>query len=159
MVADKVEVESKSALDTKTHKWISDGKSGFEIEEIERISEDENLLKKSSDNHSLTRGTKIILYVNEANKELLEEWKLRDLIKKYSNYIQVPIMMRKYDNRTEEDKKKEPNKLMEFEQVNETKPIWEKDKKDIKPKEYKEFYQNLTYDWNEPLFTIHNNVE
>jgi molecular chaperone HtpG len=89
---------------------------------------------------------------------LLEEWKLRDLIKKYSNYIGVPILMNKYDSRTEEEKKKDP-KRMELEQVNETKPIWKKDKKDIKKEEYKEFYQSLTYDWNEPLFTIHNNVE
>jgi molecular chaperone HtpG len=83
---------------------------------------------------------------------------LKDLIKKYSNYVQVPIMMRKYDNRTEEEKKKE-SKVMDFEQVNETKPIWKKNKKDIKPEEYKEFYQNLVYDWNDPLFVIHNNVE
>jgi molecular chaperone HtpG len=98
------------------------------------------------------------LYVDEANKELLEDWKLRELIRKYSNYVQVPIMMRKYDSRTEEEQKKEP-KVMDFEQVNETKPIWKKDKKDIKKEEYKEFYQNISYDWNEPIFTIHNNVE
>jgi molecular chaperone HtpG len=96
--------------------------------------------------------------VDESNKEFLEDWKLRELIKKYSNYVQVPIMMRKYDSRTDEEKKKEP-KVMDFEQVNETKPIWKRDKKDIKKEEYKEFYQNISYDWNEPLFAIHNNVE
>lgn len=142
MIADKVEVESKSALDKKAHKWVSDWKSSYDIEESDKQD----------------RGTIITLFVNEANKELLEEWKLKELIKKYSNYVGVPIMMKAYDPRSEEEKKKEP-KEMDFEQVNETKPIWKKDKKDIKKEEYKDFYQTLTYDWSDPLFTIHNNVE
>ncbi len=142
MVADKVVVETKSALDKKAHKWTSDGKSSYEVSEIEK----EN------------RGTKVILYIDEANKELLEEWKLKELIKKYSNYVGVPIMMKEYDSRTEEEKQKEP-KEMWFEQVNETKPIWKKDKKDIKPEDYKAFYNSVSNDYNEPLVTIHNNVE
>ncbi|MDD2907512.1 MAG: molecular chaperone HtpG [Candidatus Gracilibacteria bacterium] len=142
MVADSVDVESKSALDKKAHRWTSDGKSNYDIEEIEKE----------------TRGTKIILHINEANISLLEDWKLKELIKKYSNYVPVPIMMRAYDSRTDEEKAKEP-KIMDFEQVNETKPIWKKDKKDISEKEYKDFYQSVSNDWNEPLFTIHNNAE
>lgn len=142
MVASKVEVESKSSLDSKAYKWISDWKSDFEIKESDKKD----------------RWTKITLYISEWNKELLEEWKLKELIKKYSNYVWVPIMMRAYDSRTEEEKKKEP-KEMPFEQVNETKPIWKKEKKDIKKEEYKDFYQSLTYDFNEPLFTLHNSVE
>lgn len=142
MIADKVEVESMSALDKKANKWSSDWKTWYEL--------------TTSDKK--TRWTEITLYVNEANKELLEDWKLKELIKKYSNYVWVPIMMRAYDSRTDEEKQKEV-KEMEFEQINETKPIWKKDKKDIKAEEYKKFYQNISYDWNEPLFTIHNNVE
>lgn len=142
MVADKVEVESKSALDPKAHKWISDWKSDYEVSESDKQ----------------TRWTKITLFINEANTELLKEWKIKELVKKYSNYVWVPIMMRAYDSRTEEEKQKEP-KVMDFEQINETKPIWKKDKKDIKVEEYKEFYQSISFDWNEPLFTIHNNAE
>ncbi len=142
MVADKVEVDSKSWLDKKAHRWISDWKTWYDIEEIEKT----------------TRWTKITLYIDEANKTLLEEWKIKELIKKYSNYIGVPIMMKEYDSRTDEEKQKEP-KEMQFEQVNETKPIWKKDKKDIKEEDYKTFYQSVSNDWNEPLFTIHNNVE
>lgn len=142
MVADKVEVESRKAWFEEAFTWISDWKSDYEIK----------LSKKDS------RWTTITLYVNEANKELLEEWKLKELIKKYSNYVGVPIMMKEYDSRTEEEKKKEP-KEMWFEQVNETKPIWKKSKSEIKKEEYKAFYQSVSNDWNEPLFTIHNNVE
>lgn len=142
MVADKVEVESKSWLDTKAHKWISDWKTWYMIEESDREK----------------RWTKITLFVNEANKELVEEWKLKELIKKYSNYVWVPIMMKAYDPRTEEEKQKEP-KEMDFEQVNETKPLWKKDKKDITEDEYKALYQSVSFDWNNPLFTLHNNVD
>jgi len=142
MVADKVEVESSSALDTKAHKWTSDWKTGYDVEEIKM------------DN----RWTKVTLYINEANKELAKEWKLKELVKKYSNYVGVPIMMKEYDSRTDEEKKKEP-KVMGLEQVNETKPIWRKSKSEIKKEEYKAFYQSVSNDWNEPLFTMHNNVE
>lgn len=142
MVADKVEVESKSWLDKKAHKWISDWKNGYEIMDSERTK----------------RWTKITLFIDEANKELVEDWKIRELIKKYSNYVSVPIMMKAYDSRTEEEKQKEP-KEMDFEQVNETKPLWKKDKKEITDEEYKALYQSVSFDWNNPLFTIHNNID
>ena len=142
MVADKVEVESKSALDKTAHKWISDWKTWFDLEDSERTK----------------RWTKITLFVNEANKNLVEEWKLKDLIKKYSNYVSTPIMMKAYDPRTEEEKQKE-SKEMDFEQVNETKPLWKKDKKDITEDDYKALYQSVSFDWNNPLFSLYTSVD
>ena len=142
MVADKVEVESKSALDKTAHKWISDWKTWFDLEDSDRAK----------------RWTKITLFVNEANKNLVEEWKLKDLIKKYSNYVSTPIMMKAYDPRTEEEKQKEP-KEMDFEQVNETKPLWKKDKKDITEDDYKALYQSVSFDWNNPLFSLYTSVD
>ena len=142
MVADKVEVESKSALDKTAHKWISDWKTWFDLENSDRAK----------------RWTKITLFVNEANKNLVEEWKLKDLIKKYSNYVSTPIMMKAYDPRTEEEKQKEP-KEMDFEQVNETKPLWKKDKKDITEDDYKALYQSVSFDWNNPLFSLYTSVD
>lgn len=144
MVADKVEVISKSGLDPKVHKWTSDGKSSYELVEL--------------DTNEHTRWTTIILHINEANTDLLKDWKIRELIKKYSNYVWVPIMMKAYDSRSDEEKQKEP-KEMDFEQVNETKPIWKKEKSSITKEEYKEFYNSVSNDWNEPLFTIHTWVE
>ena len=141
MVADKVEVETKAKW-KKAVKWVSDWKSGYEI-----------LASDKKD-----RGTTITLHIKKDEKEFLEEWKLRELVKKYSNYVWVPIMMRAYDSRTEEEKKKEP-KVMDFEQVNETKPIWKKSKSEIKPEEYEEFYKTISNDWNKPLFALHTNVE
>jgi len=142
MVADKVEVESRSGLDTKAHKWTSDGKTGYDIAEIKKES----------------RGTKITLFLNEANKELSEDWKIRELIKKYSNYVWVPIMMLELDTRDPEEKKKEPKEL-KLEQINETKPIWKKSKSEIKDGELNEFYKSISMDFNEPLTSISANVE
>lgn len=89
MVAKSVEVLSKSALDTKAHRWTSDGSSMYSVEEIEKE----------------TRGTDIILHFSEGNTELLQDWKIRELIKKYSNYLPVPIMMKEsLSEKTEEDK-------------------------------------------------------
>jgi len=138
MVADKVELETKSPLDTKAHKWISDGKSEYEVTESNKTS----------------RGTIIRLFIDEANKELLEEWKIKELIKKYSNYVWVPIMMdvEEKDDKWEVTGKKE-------EQINETKSIWTKNKSEIKKEEYIDFYKTVSMDFNEPLAHLHNNVE
>lgn len=83
---------------------------------------------------------------------------MRELIKKYSNYVAVPIMMLENDTRSDEEKKKEPKELS-FEQVNETKPIWKKSKTSIKEEEYKEFYQSVSMDFNAPLGHIHSSIE
>jgi len=72
-----VDVITRSGLDEKAHKWSSDGKSGYELEETTKEG----------------RGTQVVLHLGEGNHELLEDWKVRELIKKYSNYVAVPIMM------------------------------------------------------------------
>jgi len=141
MVASKIEVESKETTGKAT-KWTSDWKSWYEID--------------SSDKKE--RWTSIKIFVNKENLEFLEDWKLKELVKKYSNYVGTPIMMKEYDSRTDEEKKKEP-KIMWFEQVNETKPIWKKSKSEIKKEEYTEFYKTISNDFNEPLFSMHNNIE
>jgi len=141
MVADKVEVETKTQ-DWEAVKWISDWKTSFEV-----------LPSNKKD-----RWTKITLHISKWNEEFLEDWRLRELIKKYSNYVSVPIMMRAYDSRTDEEKKKEP-KEMPFEQVNETTPIWKKSKSEIKPEEYEEFYKAVSNDWNKPLFVLDTTAE
>lgn len=143
MVADKVEVTSSSVLDKKSHTWKSDGKSSYEIVEADKKE----------------RGTDIVLYINEANAELLEDWKVRELIKKYSNYVGVPIKMLELDTRNEEEKKADPSKKFGYEQVNDSKPIWKKTKSEITDEELKSFYQSVSMDFNEPLTHVHANVE
>lgn len=142
MVAESVDVITRSGLDEKAHKWTSDGKSGYELKETKKDS----------------RGTQVVLHLSEGNHELLEDWKVRELIKKYSNYVAVPIMMLENDTRTDDEKIKEPKEVT-FEQVNETKPIWKKSKTSIKEEEYKEFYQSVSMDFNAPLGHVHSSIE
>lgn len=138
MVADKVEVETKSNESEKAYKWTSDGKSAYEVSESDKT----------------TRGTKITLYIDEANKDLLTEWKVKELIKKYSNYVAVPIKM---EVKEKSDKGEVTGKKLE--QLNDMKSIWTKSKTSVTDEEYKEFYKTLSMDFNEPLAHIHNNVE
>ncbi len=138
MVADKVELETKSPLDAKSHKWISDWKSEYEVITSEKES----------------RGTIVKLFIDEANKELLEEWKVKELVKKYSNYVWVPILM-------DIEEKDDSGKVTwtKQTQINETKSIWTKSKSEIKKEEYNSFYKTTSMDFNDPLTHLHNNVE
>ncbi len=138
MVADKVEVETKSPKSETSFTWISDGKSEYNV----------TVWNKTK------RGTKITLYIDESNVELIQEWKVRELIKKYSNYVGVPIMM-------EVEQKDDKGEVTgnKIEQLNETKSIWSKNKSEIKKEEYNEFYKTVSMDFNEPLTHIHNNIE
>ncbi len=144
MVADKVEVTSNSANNwDAAFKWTSDGKSWYEVSQALKA----------------WRWTEIKIFVNEANKELVSDWKLRELVKKYSNYVGTPIMMIEQDSRNEEDKKKEPNKKFGYEKVNETTAIWKKWANSVKDEEYQEFYKTVSMDFNKPLGHIHSSVE
>ena len=138
MVADKVEVETKSNDSEKSFKWVSDGKSAYEV----------------SEGTKTTRGTKLTLFIDEANVELIQEWKIRELIKKYSNYVALPISM-------EVEEKDEEGKVTgsKIEQLNDMKSIWTKSKTSVSKEEYIEFYKTLSMDFKEPLSHIHNNVE
>jgi molecular chaperone HtpG len=152
MVADKVELETKSVDSQTWFTWISDGKSEYEV------------LNSSK----TTRWTLLKLFLNEANKELLSEWRIRELIKKYSNYVAYPIMLQvektppqssSNEGEASESKQGEWTKELVWEQVNETKPLWQKNKSEITKEDYKKFYEWLTYDFKDPLATIHFSTE
>ena len=132
MVSDTVEVTSKSADDEKTHLLKSNGKENYTIEEIEN--------KK--------RGTIIKLNIKKDAEEFLDAFRLRSIITKYSNYIPFPILLDDLDNTKEKEEK-----------INEGDPLWLKDKKDIKEEDYKQFYNNISFNFDEPLKTIHYNAE
>ncbi len=138
MVAERVEVISRSGLDSKAHKWTSDGKTGYEVEEVNREK----------------RGTDVILHFSESENEFLKEWKIKELVKKYSNYVPVPIML---EEEVSEEGKEEKKK--EWKQINETKAIWKKKKSEVSEEEYKDFYQSVSMDFNAPLWKIHASTE
>ena len=132
MVSDTVEVISKSAEDEKSYLWKSNGKENYTIEEIENKN----------------RGTIIKLNIKKDAEEFLDAFRLRSIITKYSNYIPFPILLDDLDNTKEKEEK-----------INEGDPLWLKDKKDIKEEDYKQFYNNISFNFDEPLKTIHYNAE
>lgn len=136
MVCDKVEVLTKSNESDESIIWTSNWKWSFEV-----ISWD----KKD-------RWTEITLFLKEDEKEFLEEWKLRELIKKYSNYVWVAIKMLEVENETNKENRN-------FEQINEAIAPWNKSKSEITDEEYKKLYTDLTYDYNAPLWNIYLNTE
>lgn len=147
MVSDRVVVESKSYKDDKAYTWESDGSSGYTI--------------SSSDKKD--NGTKITLHIKEDTEDykysdFLTEYKIREIIKKYSDYISYPIKMEVSNTRKKEDSD-EYETYKELTTLNSIVPIWKKNKKDIKNEEYNNFYSDKFHDYNEPLKTIHFNVE
>ena len=137
MVADKVELETKSNDSETSIIWSSQGKWKYDLSEWNKTS----------------RGTIIKIFLKKEENEYAQNWKLRELIKKHSNYVWVPIMMKEIENETNKDSEKK------WEQVNETKAIWNKNKSEIKDEEYQEFYSSLSYDFKKPLTHIHLNTE
>ena len=137
IVANTVTLLSRKAGDDKANgtKWISKGKGDYSIETV-----------KLED-----YGTTIILDVKKAEKEFIDDFRIRGVISKYSDHITVPILMLKP---SEEDKD-----VIEYEKINEATAFWMKDKKELSQADYDEFYKALTYDFEGPLTQIHNRVE
>ncbi len=141
MVADKVVVTSKKALEDKAYSWISDGKGEYEIQEC---------IKDSF-------GTKIDIYLKDDAKEYANRWRIESLIKKYSDHIAFPIILSYDEKQTKEDKSEEI--VHKDEQINKAKALWKISKNELSDDDYNEFYQNLSHDSAKPLSWIHNKVE
>ncbi|WP_339055957.1 molecular chaperone HtpG [Fusobacterium animalis] len=126
IVSDKITLETKSPYSENGVKWVSSGDGNYEIEEIAKQD----------------RGTEITLHLKDGDEynEFLEDWKIKELVKKYSNYIRYEIY---FGN----------------EVINSTKPIWKKDKKELKDEDYNEFYKATFHDWNNPLLHINLKVQ
>jgi molecular chaperone HtpG len=146
IVADKVTLTTRKAGDDAANgvRWESDAQSGYELETVEKAG----------------RGTEITLHLKEEEKEFSGSYRLRNIIKTYSDHISIPIKMIKEEMPSEdEDEKKDEDKPIEWEVVNSASALWTRSKSDIEEDEYKEFYKHITYDYEEPLTWMHNNVE
>ena len=147
MVSDKVTVESKSYKDDKATIWESTGVDGYTLSPSDK-----------KDN-----GTIITLHLKEDTEdynysELLSEYKLRGIIKKYSDYISYPIKMEVENNRKKEDSD-EYETYKEVITVNSMLPLWKRNKKDITEEEYNNFYSDKFFDYDKPLDVLHFNIE
>ena len=147
MVADSVTVISRKYGEDTAWKWISDGKDGYTIEECEKAAP----------------GTDIIMTLKadaegEDYSRFLDEYELRNLIKKYSDYIRYPIRME-----VEKSRQKEGSEEFEYytawETMNSMVPLWQRNKKDVTEEEYESFYREKFFDYQKPLKTLHISAE
>lgn len=144
MVAQSVEIDSLSFTDgAKPAKWTCDGSMEFEMGEGSRT----------------TRGTDIILNIAEDSTEFLEEYKVREILRKYCSFLPVEIYLVNANEPEAEAKEGEEAEKKEPTPINETNPLWMKKPSECTDEEYKEFYRNVFMDFNEPLFWIHLNVD
>jgi molecular chaperone HtpG len=142
MVADRVEVVSRKAGEEKAWRWVSDGKTGFEIEPAERS----------------VAGTTVLLHLNEEGQQYANSWRLKEIVKKYSNHIAFPIFFT-YDKSEWDENEKKSIKNRTTEQINAASALWRRPKSELKDEDYKELYKSLTGDWEDPLFWFHTRAE
>ena len=140
IVADKVTVKTRAAGEEadKAVLWESAGEGEYSVADIEKKS----------------RGTDVILHLREDEKEFLNEWRLREIIGKYSDHIGLPVEMltKEYDDEGKECGEK-------WEKINKSDALWTRSKNDISDEEYKEFYKHLSHDFADPVTWAHNKVE
>ncbi len=144
IVADKVTLKTRRAGLTAEHgvEWQSEGKGEFTIETIEKPS----------------RGTEVTLHLREDQAEFLNGWRLRNCITKYSDHIDLPIMMAK-EPVPDEDGKIDESVVLEDETVNKATALWTLSKGEISEEQYQEFYKQISHDFQDPLTWSHNKVE
>ncbi len=146
MVADKVEVISRKAGEEKTYKWTSDGKTGFDIEEV------------SGADARTVAGTTVRIHFNDDGAQYANGWRLQEIVRKYSNHIAFPIFLT-YDKSDWDAEKKESVKTRTTEQVNAASAMWRRSKGELKDEDYKELYKSISGDWEDPLFWFHTRAE
>lgn len=148
MVSKEVKVYSKHVDSQKAYLWDSCGTDGYTIEETDV---------------DFKNGTKIVIYLKDNNEdvqydEYLDEYKIRELVKKYSDYIKYPIQMEVMNN-VKKENSDEYEEIKEIDTLNSMKPLWNKEKSEITDEEYNNFYSDKFYDYQKPMKTIHFSVE
>jgi molecular chaperone HtpG len=137
LVADRVEVVSRAAGTDKAWKWTSTGRDTFEVEPVEE---------------RMPRGTQIRLYIKDEHKEMLEPWRLRELVRRYSDYVAYPIEL-------ETANKEKPEEPPKRETINQGRALWQRPKSEITDEQYDELYKHLTHDWEPAAARTHFRVE
>jgi molecular chaperone HtpG len=143
IVADKVVLETRKAGHDHADgvRWESGGEGDYTLETIDRPA----------------RGTSVILHLREGEDEFLDGWKLRSIIRKFSDHISIPIVMKKEVVADKDEEEKEP--ADEWETINSASALWTKSKDELDDAAYNEFYKHVSHDFQDPLARIHSRVE
>ncbi len=145
IVADQVDVFTRRAgapITDAVH-WSSRGEGEFTIASTEKAG----------------RGTRIVLHLKEGEEEFADSWRLRSLVRKYSDHIAFPVLMLKEALPSDDEEAKEEKAAPEYEAVNSATALWTRSKGDVKDVEYQEFYKHVSHDYADPLTWAHNKVE
>ena len=148
MVSKKIKVESRKIGEDKAYVWKSEGADGYTIKEGKKKDYGTTItlkLKDDDDNYNYS--------------QFLDSFKIKSLVKKYSDYIRYPIKMEIEKSKLKDGSKDEYETYKEIETINSMVPLWKKNKKDVKEEEYNSFYMDKFYDYDKPLKTIHTSVE
>ncbi len=142
IVADRITVETRRAGAEAAEgvRWESAGEGDYSVEPIEKVN----------------RGTDVILHLREGEDELLSNWKLKSIIRKYSDHISLPILMQKEEW---DEEQKATVARDEFETVNQASALWARNKSEVTKEQYDEFNKHVSHDFQEPLTFTHNRVE
>lgn len=148
MVSDKIEVVSKAYGSDEANRWTSSGAEGYTVEPCEMDS----------------NGTVITLYIKENTddddySQFLEEYKIREIVKKYSDYIRYPIKMPSTHSKLKEGTEDEYEQVTEIVTLNSMVPLWKKNKNEVTADEYSGFYRDNYFDYEEPAKVIHTKIE
>jgi len=147
IVADKVTLETRRAgtVSDEAVRWESDGAGSFSLENIDKD----------------THGTKVVLHLKEGEDEFASPYRLKSIIKQYSDHISIPVMMTEevLDDKGSPEKDDDGNVVTKEERVNSASALWARDKSDISDEEYNEFYKHVSMDFTDPLSWIHSKVE
>ena len=145
IVAKQVVVETRRAGSAANEavRWTSEGEADFKVEPIEKAD----------------RGTSITLILKDDEQEFANNWRLRSIIKKYSDHIAIPVQMEKIQPPAEEGEEPKADQAPEWESINDAKALWTKSRSEVSDDEYNEFYRHISHDFAEPLSWSHNRVE
>lgn len=144
IVADKVTLTTRKAGEKEAVRWESAGEGDYTLETVEKAS----------------RGTEIVLHLKEGEDEFLDGYRLRSIVKKFSDHISLPIIMDKeIPAETDEEGKETAPARIEDETVNSASALWTKSREDISDEEYNEFYKHVGHDFQDPLTHVHSKVE
>ncbi len=147
IVADKVTLETRraGASADEAIRWESDGEGSFSLENIEKAE----------------RGTTVTLHLKDGEAEFANQYRLKNIIKQYSDHISIPVMMREeeMDDEGKPKQDEEGNTITKLERANSAAALWARDKSDISDEEYKEFYKHVSMDFTDPLSWVHSKVE
>ena len=145
IVAKQVVVETRRAGEAANEavRWTSEGEADFKVESIEKVD----------------RGTSITLILKDDEQEFANNWRLRSIIKKYSDHIAIPVQMEKIQPPAGEGEEPKADQAPEWEAINDAQALWTKSRSEVSDDEYNEFYRHISHDFAEPLSWSHNRVE